>query len=193
MPCPEKFKETLEKYQIPKEIVKRINEGYEDIVSSTKPKIKGEYFQRATEILSNEINIDLMKKLYEDNACCKGGSRLKASKEFAKKYQELTLEEKLSHIKEVPYMGNPTLNNDNTITIDAVKYYFDGKYHCACSNFNKFKEINVSKNYCFCCGGHFLFHYEKMLGIKLELLEVISSPLDSEGQNSCVLKYQIIK
>lgn len=44
----------------------------------------------------------------------------------------------------------------------------------------------------FCCAGHFKYHYEIMLGVKLKTLEVLSSPLDSDGENPCIIKYEII-
>lgn len=51
MPCPEKFRETLVQHNIPQEIICRINQGFEDLVSSSSKKKKAIYFQRATEIL----------------------------------------------------------------------------------------------------------------------------------------------
>ena len=59
-------------------------------------------------------------------------------------------------------MGMPSLNFDGTITINAFNFKVDGKYRCACPNFNRFKNVNVSKTYCNCCSGHFKFHYEIM-------------------------------
>lgn len=34
MPCPEKFRESLLRFQVPQEMIQRANEGYEDLVSS---------------------------------------------------------------------------------------------------------------------------------------------------------------
>ena len=42
-------------------------------------------------------------------------------------------------------MGMPSLNFDGTITIDAFNFKVDGKYRCACPNFNRFKNVCVSK------------------------------------------------
>ena len=50
---------------------------------------------------------------------------------------------------------------------------------------------SVSQNFCFCCTGHFKHHYEIMLGVKLKTLEIVSSPLDSNGKNPCVIKFEI--
>lgn len=35
MPCPEKFRESLLRFQVPQEMIQRVNEGYEDLVSSS--------------------------------------------------------------------------------------------------------------------------------------------------------------
>ena len=35
MPCPEKFKESLKDFDIKEEIVAQVNEGFEDLVSSS--------------------------------------------------------------------------------------------------------------------------------------------------------------
>lgn len=115
-------------------------------------------------------------------------------KAFAKKNENLSLEEKLELIKDVPYMGRAVKNEDGTITIHAVYYSDSGKFLCACSNYNGVKrDYSVSRNYCFCCAGHFKYHYEIMLGVKLKTLEVVSSPLDSDGKNPCIIKYAILK
>ncbi len=107
--------------------------------------------------------------------------------------KELTLEEKIKKISEVKYMGNPILNKDNTVTVHAVSYKENDKFACACSNFNKVKrDYQVSKNYCFCCGGHFKYHYEIMLGVKLEVADIISSPFDSDGNEPCVFLFKIM-
>ena len=90
-------------------------------------------------------------------------------------------------------MGEPLKNEDRTITVKAVCYSDGEKYLCACPNFNGLPyDYCVSKNYCFCCAGHFKHHYEIMLGVKLKTLEIISSPLESNGENLCVIKFVIL-
>lgn len=90
-------------------------------------------------------------------------------------------------------MGKPVLNDDGTITVHAVSFWENGQYVCACPNFHG-AGLNqpVSKTYCFCCGGHFKHHYQIMLGVKLNVREILSSPLDSDGKHPCVLLMEII-
>lgn len=193
MPSYGKFQESLERFQVDKKIISQINEGYGIIDSKTPKKERASYFKRAIDIMNSCMDSEKIQAIFEWNACCKGGSREKASKAFAKKNKDLSLEEKLELIKNVPHMGKPVRNEDGTITIHAV-YFSDGeKFLCACSNYNGVKrDYSVSRNYCFCCAGHFKYHYEIMLGVKLKTLEVVSSPLDSDGKNPCIMKYAIL-
>lgn len=124
------------------------------------------------------------------NACCRGGTREKNAKAFAKANSDKSLEEKPSLIPSVPYAGRPVLNENGSITVHAVYYYDGTKYLCACSNYHRTKrDYPVSKNYGFCCAGHFQHHYKIMPGIKLRPVEIVSSPLDSGGRNPCVIRY----
>ena len=190
MPCPEKFRETMKQFELPESTVRQIESGYEEITSKTNKKLTAAYFKRAIDILTEQVEPQIMIDLLAANGCCKGGAREKASKAFAKANHDKSLEEKLALIPSVPHMGRPVLNEDGSITVHAV-YYSDGeKYLCACSNYHRTKrDYPVSKNYCFCCAGHFQHHYEIMLGVKLRPIEIISSPLDSEGKNPCVLRF----
>lgn len=190
MPCPEKFRETLVQFNISDSTIRQIEEGYEGTVSKTPKKITAAYFKRAIDILTEQVEPEIMIDLLAANACCKGGAREKNAKAFAKANKDKSLEEKLALIPSVPQAGRPVLNEDGSITVHAV-YYHDGtKYLCACSNYHRTKrDYPVSKNYCFCCAGHFQHHYQIMLGMKLRPVEIVSSPLDSEGRNPCVIRF----
>lgn len=192
MPSPEKFKRTLQHSAIAPTTIEKINSGYENLLDRSPKKERAAYFQRAMEILKQETSPEQYQHLLEENACCLGGQREKASKAFAKNHQQLSIDEKLDLIKEVPYMGIPTRNPDGSITVAAVSYIRDGHYACSCSNFNGVKLTDpVSKIYCYCCAGHFKHHYEIMLGVKLKTRCIISSPLDSQGEQPCVIQYEI--
>ena len=196
MPCPEKFAESLEKFDINQDIIDEIFDGYEDIVSKTPKKKKAAFFKRAIDILDKKVDKNTTQNLLEWNACCKSGARQKASKEFARKNSDLTLEEKLKKIRKAQYMnmGEPWIIDNETLKINAVSYIYEEKYACGCSNFRRLKrDYPVSSHYCYCCGGHFKYHYEIMLGVKLELLEVVSSPLDTDGKEPCVFRYRILQ
>lgn len=192
MPCPEKFQETLDQYKIDVKLKNAINEGYEGLTQKSPKPQKAAYFKRAVDLMTEQLPKETMQEMLEVNACCTGGNREKASKAFAKANKDLPLTEKLKKIKDVPNMGNPVLNEDGTITVYAVYYEIDGVYQCACVNYNKVKrDYPVSKNYCYCCAGHFKYHYEIMLGQKLKAVEIVSSPLDSEGKDPCIIRFAL--
>ena len=192
MPSPEKFKKSLEQFGIDHEISAQIDQGYEDICDRSPKKTRAAYFKRAVDIMAENVDAETLQAVFEWNACCKGGAREKASKAFAKENVRLSIDERLQKIKDVPYMGQPVRNEDGTITVHAV-YCSNGKrFFCACTNFNDPKcDLAVSKQYCFCCAGHFRHHYEIMLGVKLKTVEIVSSPLDSGGKYPCVIRYAI--
>lgn len=193
MPSPEKFKKSLVKFGISEEIISQINEGYEDIVDKAPQKIRAAYFKRAVDIMEEQVEAQNLQDVFEWNACCKGGAREKNSKAFAKENAHLSIDERLEKIKDIPNMGQPFRNEDGTITVNAVSYSNGEKYLCACPNFNGHNyDDSVSKNYCFCCAGHFKHHYEIMLGVKLKTFEIVSSPLDSKGKYPCVIQFEII-
>ena len=193
MPCVEKFQESLIKFEADQTLIDRINEGSEGLVSKSPKKRKAAYFQHAIDLMTAQMEPEKMQEILEWNACCKGGAREKASRAFAKEFAQAPLAEKLDNIKNVPNMGRPILNDDGTITVHAVYFQNGDGYQCACSNFSHLREaVEVSRNYCFCCAGHFRHHYEIMLGVSLKTLEIISSPLDSQGKNPCVMRFAIV-
>ena len=132
--------------------------------------------------------------MFEWNACCKGGAREKASKAFAKQYADKSLAERIALIPQVPFMGVPTLMADGSILVDAVRAREGGRYACACSNFSHSGWTgHVPRCYCYCCAGHFLHHYQIMLGVKLRTAEIVSSPLDSGGTLPCAMRFTILE
>lgn len=196
MPCPETFRESLLEFQVEPSVCTQIDAGYESLASSSPKRKKAAYFKRAVDILDASLPPERVRAILEWNACCKSGARLAASREFARINQDLPLPDKLQKIAKAPYrnMGRPELDADGTLLLHAVSYVYEGRYACGCSNYRRANyEESVSKHYCYCCGGHFRFHYEIMLGIKLELLEVVSSPLDSGGASPCAFRYRIVE
>ena len=56
MPCPEKFRESLIKFDVDASIIDQINAGFEQVVSSTPKKIKASYFKRAIDIMDEKVD-----------------------------------------------------------------------------------------------------------------------------------------
>lgn len=195
MPSPEKFHDTLTEYNVDDLIIKAIDKGFEGILSKTNKLTKAAYFTQALDVMNDLLGTKKTREIFEANGCCKTGARLKASKEFARINDEISLEEKLVKIAKAPYMnmGSPYIDDKGDLVVNAVSYYLDGKYQCACPSISKQPTQPKTKDYCYCCAGHFKFHYELMLNKKLITKEIVSSPLDSEGTKPCVLKFQFDK
>ena len=193
MPSPEKFRETFADFAVDADIVRRINAGYEDVVSKSKKTIKSAYMKQALDVMNAELPREFVQKIIEANACCKSGARLKASKEFARINADKTVEERLKLISARPYlnMGKAELDGNGELIVHAVSFNSGEKFECVCPTVSKVKrDYAIPREYCFCCGGHFRFHYEIMLDVGLELCEIVSSPHDTDGGEPCVFRYR---
>lgn len=73
MPSPDKFKETLENYQVNQEIVEEIYTGLGNLKSRTDMKTKAAFFKQALEIMNTKLSKEKVKEILEANACCKSG------------------------------------------------------------------------------------------------------------------------
>lgn len=193
MPSPEKFNETLDEYGVPEDIAAEICKGFERISSKTKKEIKAKYFSHALSVMEEKLGLEKTREIFEANGCCKSGARLKASMQFARINNGLNIKQKLLKIGNAAYMnmGIPYIDENGNIVVRAVAYKLGDKFACACPTISRQEIQPNSKNYCYCCAGHFKFHYEIMLGCKLSVIDIVSSPLDSEGENPCVIKFSI--
>jgi len=144
------------------------------------------------EHLTKEQRLSIMEK----EGCCKGGQRDKDCKTFAKEHADKPLAEKLKLISGIQYMMSPSLNEDGTITIAWGGHQngvHTGKTTCSCGTIKKLKQpFTVSSTYCGCCAGHFLYHYQNALGVKLRLKEIVSSPLNTGGEIPCSFTFEIV-
>lgn len=194
MPSPEKFKETLIEFGIEEQTIEKINVGYEDLVGSSPKSTKLDYFRRAMMLLDSQVPRNAVVSLMDSNACCKSHTaREKASKEFAKNNADKSIAERIPLISGVKNMGAPRLTEDGKLYILAVQYFKDDRFRCVCPSINtgRKQEVPVSKTYCMCCAGHFRYHYQIMLGCKLKLDCVLTSPLDSDGKEPCSFVFEI--
>lgn len=132
----------------------------------------------------------------EKQGCCKYGKRDKDCKAFAKEHEGKSLVEKLALMFEVEYMMTPKLNSDGSFTITMSGHQngvHTGKTTCSCGMIKKLKQpFSVSSTFCGCCAGHFLYHYQNALSVKLRLKEIVSSPLNSNGENPCSFTFEIV-
>jgi len=89
-------------------------------------------------------------------------------------------------------MARSRINEDGTLSIFWDFYDENGKYTCVCPMINELpKTTAISLTYCGCCSGHIKYHYENFLGVKLRLLETVSSPISSNGEMQCEHLFEI--
>ena len=65
MPSPEKFKKSLEMFDVDDAIISQINEGYEDIVDKSPKKTKAAYFKRAVDIRTEQIDAQELQDIFD--------------------------------------------------------------------------------------------------------------------------------
>jgi hypothetical protein len=136
------------------------------------------------------LGFDKTAEIMFHRACCKSGYRLENAKKLNREHGGKPLPEKLELLGRLKYMGSPGLNADGDIEtvgiglMDRCPCWQIGGRTPACGP--------MPLSYCLCCAGHFRFHYEKALGLKLSVKKVISSILHSGGREPCVFVYEIV-
>ncbi len=188
MPFLEKIEKTMIKEGIPSEVIKgiipQVNNDVQNVIS---------VIDKMDKLLSEEQRLAIMEK----QGCCKSGKRDRDCKAFGKKHKEKPLVEKIKLLSGVKYMMSPKLNKDGTITVSYGGYQngvHTGKTTCSCGQIKRLEQpFFVSATFCGCCAGHFLYHYQNALGVKLKLKEIVSSPLNTNGEKNCEFKFEIVE
>jgi len=158
--------------------------------------------KRMDELLPSDIVMQIL-----DSCACGSG------KEFDRKCEKLdkdiggkTLIDKINHIITIAGdFEDITLNADNTLTV-TWSFIDNGKHKCECPAIVK-KGIKVSDlalenyntdnssmplSYCICCAGSCRRYFKLQSGIELKTKKIISSPIDSKGENPCSFVFEII-
>jgi hypothetical protein len=185
-----RFKNALQELQVPDDVAAEIMAGYETLSDKVSKKQRAAFFIDAVNRMDALLDSQTSHDIRDACACSKGGWRLKASQKVARDYADKPLEEKLLALGQVRYMGKPILNTDGTITAQIGD---EGGFECPCPVFNGLHlQEPVPISYCYCCGGHFRFHYQIALGLKLRTKAVLSSALESRSTKPCRFVYEIV-
>lgn len=190
MPSVDKFKKSINNLEND-DVKNRILNGYDDVSDRSGKDVKRKFFSNAINVMNETLPKDEIIRIMDDNACCRSGMRAKNSKNFSNMHKHSNIDERLEILRQdsLLYMGEAN-RDGNYIIVKGVNYRVNGQYRCACSAISGVKnEIKIPNEYCLCCAGHFRYHYEIMLGIKLETEEVISSSLNKN--EPCVFRYKI--
>jgi len=190
MPNIKRMGETMRGLKIPQEILGQMD--FEASTTGNNPIPTIAVIDKMDKLLTDEQKCAVMAK----EGCCKGGKRDTDCKAFGKEHADKSLSEKLALFNTVEYMMSPALNEDGSFTTTMYGHQngvHKGKTTCSCGAIKKMKQpFNVSKTYCGCCAGHFLYHYQNMLGVKLKIKEINSSPLDTNGEKPCQFTFEVI-
>jgi hypothetical protein len=186
-----RFKHALQELGIPDDVTAQIMAGYETVTDKSSKNVRAAFFIDAVNRMDTLLGSQMCHDVRDACTCSTGGWRLKATQKVAKEYAGKTLQEKLQALGEVRYMGKPILNEDGTITAQIGD---TGGFECPCPVFNKAQiKAPVPISYCYCCGGHFRFHYQIALGVKLRTKAVLSSTLESNRTQPCRFVYEIVE
>ena len=149
------------------------------------PEDKAAFAAQMDRLLTKDQILSIM----EEQGCSKD--------EHPEIWQRLTGKPIVERIEILNSMGinvypRSRINGDGTLSV-----YWDftenGKYKCVCPIINKLSEpADVSITFCGCCSGHIKYHSEHSLGVKLRLVETVSSPISSGGEKYCEHRFEII-
>jgi hypothetical protein len=184
----DKFRKSMEAHHVDPAVIARVMDGYEGITDQCK-KERPAFFVHAMQVMDEMLDFRTRCEVIDACACSKHTWRKKAVRQIAREYKGRSLEERLEALGQVKYMGNPVLNEDGTITGGVGT---EGGFDCPCPIFAGWKhEEPVSATYCLCCGGHFRYHYEIALGVKLRTKAVLSTALESMRREPCRFVYEV--
>ena len=141
-------------------------------------------------LLSKEQLLTIM----QEQGCCKSGAGPKAHSAFGQEHAGKSLAEKVDMLNDatgMPHKAPCRLNDDGTLTVYWGSENMRGR-NCPCGFTRKLPESYVVPlSFCGCCGGHARSNYQKSLGVKLRLKEIVSSSSSSGGKKRCEFLYDI--
>jgi hypothetical protein len=143
-------------------------------------------------LLSKEQCLSIM----QEQGCCKSGIGPKAHTAFGSDNAGKPLAEKielLNGVEGMPHKAPCRLNDDGTLSVYWGAENMRGR-SCPCGFTGKLPDdYVVPLTFCGCCGGHIRNNYQKSLGVKLQLKEIVSSSSSSNGKKRCEFLYRIEK
>ena len=184
----EDFAKHLKKAGVRDEIIKQIlNVPYRE--SNDEKQRNANFWAAVMTKCDQLLDFDVIGEAMYNRACCKSGFRLNNAKMIAREYGDKSIEEKLELLGQQKWMGQPRLNENGDIyTGYCAGGSGEGTMHCSCQRIGTRHgscypdEGKMPTSYCLCCGGHFRFHYQKALGLKLRVKEVVSSVFSDPPQ-----------
>jgi len=177
--------ETMRKQRIPEETIAQFDfsekGGSEEVMA---------LINQMDKLLTKEQLLSVM----QEQGCCKSGIGPKAHLAFGRENAGKPLAERvrlLNDARGMPHKAPCRLNDDGTLTVHWGAENMRGR-SCPCGFIKKLPESHkVPLTFCGCCGGHIRNNYQKSLGVKLQLKEIVSSSSSSNGEKRCEFLYEI--
>lgn len=177
------IKQTMIDKGIPKEVMEQF--VFPESKDET-PEEKIAFVNQMDNLLSKVQILSVM----EEQGCNKN----EPTAEFMLKLKDKSIGERIKILNAmgINEFARSRLNDDGTLSI-FWDFEENGKYICVCPCMNTLsKSTTVSLTYCGCCSGHVKYHFENSLGVKLRLIEIVSSPISSNGEKQCEHLFEII-
>jgi hypothetical protein len=176
--------ETMRKQKIPDEIIAKFDfpeaGGAEEVMV---------LINQMDELLTHEQCLAVM----QEQGCCKTGNPAASHRAFGIEHAGKTLAEKVKLLNKanIPHKAPGRLNDDGTLSVywgtEDLR-----KKSCPCGFIKKLPDsFEVPKTFCGCCGGHIRGNYQKSLGVKLRLKEIVSSSSSSGGKKRCEFLFEV--
>lgn len=177
--------ETMRKQGIPTEVLARF-----DLPETNSPEDIMSLINQMDKLLSKEQCLCIM----QEQGCCKSGNGPAAHRAFGRANEGRSLKEKVALLNaaQMPHKAPCRLNDDDTLSV----YWGDDdrrEKSCPCGFTKKLPDsFEVPLTFCGCCGGHIRNNYQKSLGVKLRLKEIVSSSSSSRGKKRCEFLFEVL-
>jgi hypothetical protein len=187
MPSRGKFEQSLRSHGVSDEVVAAIiNVPYRR--SEDKHQDDANFYCQAMRKCEELLDFGTLSRAMGD-ICCHRRSRITLGKnrEFAEAHGGKPLAEK---IRLLEHLSQPWFTDANHIAS-----YITGEHQTACSCWvfrgRTPEDGRMPESYCLCCAGYLRFHYQKALGVRLQVEKVTSSLL--HGDSRCAVVFEILR
>lgn len=176
--------ETMRKQGIPEEIIAQFV-----IRDNNSSEAVMELVAQMDKLLTEEQRLAIM----QEQGCCKTGNPAAPHKAFGKEHARKTLAEKVELLNKanIAHKAPCQLNTDSILSVWwGSENLRTG--NCPCGIIKKLPAgAEIPKTFCGCCGGHIRANYQRSLGVKLRLKEIVSSSSSSGGKKRCEFLYEV--
>lgn len=189
MPNIKKIKQTMLEQGIPEQLIKQIcltasadNKPMENLLA---------FIDQMEKSLSREQCLSIM----QEQGCHKTERVSAPFRAFGQTHVNASIAGKISLLSSLDtiYHYQCRLNSDSSLSV-YWGYGEKGNYRCLCTAVNKLSEpLLIPLIYCGCCGGHVRYNLQYAFGVKLRLIDIVSSPISSNLENLCEFTFEIVE